>query len=87
MKVLIVGFGTQGQKRKKLLGKFFFASVDPKNKKADYKNIRDAPLDKFKSVFICVPDQSKIQNNKIFFIQKKTYFSRKPLIFKSNKKN
>ena len=73
MKVLIVGFGTQGQKRKKLLGKFFFASVDPKNKKADYKNIRDAPLDKFKSVFICVPDQSKYKIIKYFYPKKNIF--------------
>ena len=86
MKVLIVGFGTQGQKRKKLLGKFFFASVDPKNKKADYKNIRDAPLDKFKSVFICVPDQSKYKIIKYFLSKKKHILVEKPLIFKSNKK-
>ena len=29
MKILIVGFGVQGQKRKKLLDKKFFLSVDP----------------------------------------------------------
>ena len=38
MKILIVGLGIQGNKRKKLLNKnFFFATVDNKNKKADYK--------------------------------------------------
>ena len=57
--------------KRKIVSKFFFASVDPKNKKADYKNIRDAPLDKFKSVFICVPDQSKYKIIKYFLSKKK----------------
>ena len=39
MKILIVGLGVQGQKRKKLLNKkLVFATVDTKNKSADFKN-------------------------------------------------
>ena len=62
MKVLIVGLGVQGQKRKKLLNKkFVFATVDNKNLKADYKNIKDAPLEKYDSVFVCTPYSEKLK--------------------------
>ena len=36
MKVIIIGLGTQGNKRKKYLGKDFVASVDPFKKQAKY---------------------------------------------------
>ena len=62
MKVLIVGLGAQGQKRKKLLNKkFVFATVDIKNKSADFKKIEEAPLENYDSVFICTPDSAKLK--------------------------
>ena len=62
MKILIVGLGIQGKKRRKLIKKnFFFASVDIKNKKADFNNIEDVPLNKYDTVFICTPDNVKLK--------------------------
>ena len=62
MKILIVGLGVQGQKRKKLLNqRLVFATVDTKNESADFKNIKDVPLNKYDSVFVCTPDSEKLK--------------------------
>ena len=73
MRVIIIGMGIQGKKRKKFLGREFVYSVD-KFKPADFKSIYKVPLDKFDSAIICVPDNEKlkivnycIQNKKMFW--------------------
>ena len=84
MKVVIVGMGIQGTKRKKFLGKDFAYSVD-KFKKADFKSILDVPINKFDSVFICVPDKEKIKIINYCIEKKKNILVEKPLISKNNK--
>ena len=84
MKILIVGLGVQGKKRKNLLNKnLFFASVDNKNKDADFKKIEEAPLKKYDSVFICTPDSEKIKILKYCLKNKKNALIEKPLISNS----
>ena len=60
MKAIIVCMGVQGNKWKKFLGKDFIYSVD-KFKKANFKSIYQVPLDKFDTVFACVPDKQKLE--------------------------
>ena len=87
MKILIVGLGVQGQKRKKLLHKkLIFATVDKKNKSADFKDIKDAPLDKYDSVFVCTPDSEKFKILNYCIINKKNALIEKPLVASSEKK-
>ena len=87
MKILIVGLGVQGQKRKKLLDKkHVFATVDTKNKHADFKNIKDAPLKKYDSVFICTPDSEKIKILNYCIKYKKNALIEKPLVLNSEAK-
>ena len=87
MKVLIVGLGVQGQKRKKLLNKkFVFATVDNKNIRADYKNIKDVPLDKYDSVFVCTPDSEKFKILNYCIKNKKNALIEKPLVANSERK-
>ena len=81
MRLLIVGLGVQGQKRKKLLNKNnFFASVDSKNKNADFKSIGDVPVDKYDSVFICTPDSAKLKILNYCIKHNKHALIEKPLI-------
>ena len=81
MKILIVGLGVQGQKRKKLLDKkFIFGTVDIKNKSADYKKIEEAPKDKYDSVFLCTPDSVKLQILNYCIKNKKNALIEKPLV-------
>ena len=84
MKVVIVGMGIQGIKRKFFLGKDFVYSVD-KFKKADFKSIIDVPINKFDSVFICVPDEEKIKIINYCIEKKKNILVEKPLLSKNNK--
>ena len=60
MKAIIVGMGVQGKKRKKFLGRDFVYTVD-KFAKADFKSIYKVPLNKFDTVFTCVPDHEKLK--------------------------
>ena len=87
MRILIVGLGVQGQKRKKILNKkLIFATVDPKNKLADFKNIKDVPLNKFDTVFLCTPDKEKIKILNYCVKFKKDVLIEKPLVASSQKK-
>jgi len=87
MKILIVGLGVQGKKRKKLLKrKFVFATVDNKNKDADFKKIEDAPLKKYDSVFVCTPDSEKLKILKYCIENKKNALIEKPLVADTSKK-
>jgi len=79
MKVIIVGLGIQGNKRIKYLGRNLVATIDTYNKKADYKNIRDVPLNIFDAVFICTPDAEKYDLIKYSLKNKKHVLVEKPL--------
>ena len=84
MKVIVVGMGVQGVKRKKYLGNDFVCSVD-KYKKADYSSIVDVPLKSYNSVLLCVPDNEKIDIIQYCIKNKKNLLVEKPLFIKSNK--
>lgn len=87
MKILIVGLGVQGKKRKKILNKkLLFATVDKKNKSADFKDIKDAPLDKYDSVFLCTPDSEKFKILNYCINNKKNALIEKPLVASSERK-
>ena len=60
MRVIVVGLGVQGHKRRATAGKDFVASVDPVNREADYRRIEDVPLDRYDAVLACIPDEPKI---------------------------
>ena len=59
MRIIVVGLGVQGYKRKKNSEIDYLASVDPINQDADYKDIKDIPLDQFDAVLACIPDEPK----------------------------
>tara|TARA_B100000780_G_C21111453_1_gene449186 strand:+ start:732 stop:1676 length:945 start_codon:yes stop_codon:yes gene_type:complete len=86
MKVIIVGMGVQGQKRKKVIGKEVVHCID-KNKKFHFSKISDVPVKDYDAAILCVPDKEKlklvkycVKNNKHclvekpFLINKKKYF-------------
>ena len=80
MKVLVVGLGVQGKKRKNILNKKqFYASVDPKNKKATFNDIKEADLNEYDSVFICTPDNEKLKIINYCLKNKKNILIEKPI--------
>jgi len=83
MMLAIIGFGTQGKKRYKLLKKdkkkIFI--VDPIYRKADAKNIKDLKTN-YSHALVCTPDDIKydiilflIQNNKKILVEKPLYLT------------
>lgn len=60
MRVVVVGLGVQGHKRRKFAGAEYVCSVDPANAEADYRKIEEVPPGIYDSVLLCVPDEPKV---------------------------
>ncbi len=79
MRVIVVGLGVQGHKRREFAGEDFIASVDPVNLSADYKNCEDVPLSAYDAALLCVPDEPKVELITYFLDQGKHVLVEKPL--------
>ena len=60
MRVVVVGLGVQGYKRRRVAGPDFVAAVDPINKEAEYRRLQDVPLADYDAALVCIPDEPKI---------------------------
>jgi scyllo-inositol 2-dehydrogenase (NADP+) len=60
LRVIVVGLGVQGRKRRAAAGRDLVASVDPVNKDSDYPKIEDVPLERYDAALVCVPDEPKV---------------------------
>ncbi len=60
MRIIVVGLGVQGHKRRAIAGKDCVASVDPVNTDAQYQSISDVPLSSYDAVLLCIPDEPKV---------------------------
>ena len=81
MKVLIIGLGTQGNKRKKILEKIKknkIITLDPYNSLSDYKKIEDINLNYIDCIFLCVPSKDKKKYIDICIKFKKSFLIEKP---------
>jgi hypothetical protein len=61
VRVIVVGLGVQGAKRKRFAGADFVASVDPVNADADFRTLQDVPRDRYDAALCCIPDAPKIE--------------------------
>jgi predicted dehydrogenase len=59
MRVVVVGMGVQGEKRRRVAGAEVVATIDPV-KPADARRLEDIPLDRYDAALLCVPDAPKI---------------------------
>ena len=59
MKVIVVGLGIQGVKRKRIAGNDVVATVDPVVSNADCKYIEDVPINHYEAALLCIPDEPK----------------------------
>ena len=59
MRVIVVGLGVQGHKRRDAAGADFVATVDPVNGDADYRTIEQVPLADYDAALVCTPDEAK----------------------------
>ena len=85
MRVLILGMGVQGQKRKIIAKNDFFGSVDPYFQDANYKNYKDVPISSFDAAIISTPDNIKLELIEYFLNNKKHILVEKPLLSSSSK--
>ncbi|MEM8811191.1 MAG: Gfo/Idh/MocA family oxidoreductase [Pseudomonadota bacterium] len=60
MRIIVIGLGVQGYKRRKFAGADYVATVDPKNEEADYKDVADVPLGDYDAALCCIPDAPKV---------------------------
>ena len=80
MRVIVVGLGVQGLKRRVFAGGDCCASVDPGNEDATYRNLQDVPLGDYDAAFLCVPDESKLQLLTYLVNEGKSALVEKPLL-------
>lgn len=80
MRIIVVGMGIQGNKRRQIAGTDVVATVDPLVPGADYKRIEDVRTDCYDAALLCVPDDPKIGLIRYLLNQKKNVLVEKPLI-------
>lgn len=61
MKIIVVGLGVQGYKRRKFAGDDFVAAVDPANMEAKYRAVDEVPLADYDAALVCIPDDPKVE--------------------------
>jgi len=79
MRVIVVGLGVQGYKRRQYASNECVATVDPVEPTADYKAIEDVPLADYDAALCCVPDAPKIKLLTYLFENGKHALVEKPL--------
>jgi predicted dehydrogenase len=79
MRVIVIGLGVQGQKRRKFAGKDYVASVDPVVEGAGYRSVVDVPLADYDAALCCVPDAPKIELLEYLLSNGKHVLVEKPL--------
>lgn len=61
MKLIVVGLGIQGIKRKRIAGDDVVATVDPVVTVADYQSVEAVPIADYDAALLCIPDEPKIK--------------------------
>ena len=61
MRVIVIGLGIQGVKRRAIAGAACVATVDPDREEADYRHVGDVPLGSFDAALVCTPDGAKVE--------------------------
>jgi scyllo-inositol 2-dehydrogenase (NADP+) len=79
LKVIVIGLGVQGAKRRAAAGKDYAASVDPVNREADYRSVQDVPPGSYDAALVCTPDEPKVQVLEYLLSRGKHVLVEKPL--------
>jgi predicted dehydrogenase len=80
MRVIVVGLGVQGYKRRRFAGADFVAAVDPVNREAEFRDITAVPLDRFDAALVCLPDDVKLKVLDYLLENGKHVLVEKPLV-------
>jgi predicted dehydrogenase len=79
MRVVVVGLGVQGHKRREVAAKEVVASVDPVNPEARHQRLEELPLGSYDAALVCTPDEVKIDLLTYLLSNKKHLLVEKPL--------
>lgn len=82
MRVIVVGLGVQGHKRRRFAGSDFVYSIDVRNPEADFRDLGQIPPDSFDAALLCVPDSAKVELLDYLIAHGKHALVEKPLIAK-----
>jgi scyllo-inositol 2-dehydrogenase (NADP+) len=84
LRVIIVGLGVQGAKRRAVAGKEVAATVDPVHPDADYRSVTDVPLASYDAALVCTPDDAKFELLTYLLENGKHLLVEKPLLASEN---
>lgn len=84
MRVIVVGLGVQGNKRRAIAGPDSIATVDPVLPAADYKDVDDVPAESYDAALVCTPDGPKVEILSALLSKGKHVLVEKPLLTESN---
>ncbi len=79
MRVIVVGLGVQGHKRKRVAGDDCVACVDPVSENADFRSVCDVPLSDYDAALCCTPDEPKVELLSYLLANGKHVLVEKPL--------
>src|SRR3989338_8244017 len=80
MKILVIGLGAQGRKRRAVAGRRIAPTVDPVVPGADYKTVQEVPLSAFDAACVCAPDPEKLPILRYLLSHRKHVLVEKPLL-------
>jgi predicted dehydrogenase len=80
MRVIVVGLGVQGYKRRRFAGSDHVAAVDNRNQEAEFRDVRDVALDRYDAALVCVPDEAKVAILEYLLSHGKHVLVEKPLV-------
>jgi predicted dehydrogenase len=79
MRVIVVGLGVQGHKRRRFAGSDFVAAVDPVHAEAQYRDAAAVPVASYDAALVCTPDAPKVELLRHFLGHGKHVLLEKPL--------
>jgi scyllo-inositol 2-dehydrogenase (NADP+) len=79
MRVIIVGYGVQGKKRRKVAGSDSVGIVDPVAPEANWRDLSEVPTDLYDAALVCTPDEPKMALLRHLFSNGKHALIEKPL--------
>jgi scyllo-inositol 2-dehydrogenase (NADP+) len=80
LRVIVVGLGVQGQKRRRFAGDDCVAAIDIRHPDAAFRDLDAVPLEAFDAALVCVPDAAKVPILDYLISHGKHVLVEKPLI-------
>lgn len=80
MRVIVVGLGIQGRKRRAIAGPDAVAVVDPVAEGADFRRVEDVPVEAYDAALVCTPDEPKVTLLTYLLSRGKHVLVEKPLL-------